>query len=232
MAVEIKLNFASELDKVKDAFGLGPDAAKPRQVWFAEVRDGLEGPSALPLLARGIILRFRAKKKSGDATLKLRGPDGGIDPAGWAEHTRDVPAKLKKIEGDWAGERRQISASLDSDLDEAAVAVLKGAGPSVADLLSDAQRRLAAELMVPLARLTLLPPIDAVKWDANGDGVEAELWDVGTLRFLEISVRVDDGDAPAAMDRLLRRAKDGNLSLDGLADTKTTTVLRYLAGRR
>ena len=65
--VEIKLNFdAAQIDDALRVFGLGADAGKPRRIWFGEILDGAEGAGALPLLARGVIVRIRAKKKSGD----------------------------------------------------------------------------------------------------------------------------------------------------------------------
>jgi hypothetical protein len=66
----------------------------------------------------GVIVRVRAKKKSGDVTIKLRDPDGGIDARAWragAGNRSDA-----KIEGDWTG-KRLVSASLGHDLDEDAV---------------------------------------------------------------------------------------------------------------
>jgi hypothetical protein len=66
----------------------------------------------------GVIVRVRAKKKSGDVTIKLRDPDGGIDVRAWragAGNSSDA-----KIECDWAG-KRLVSASLGHDLDEDAV---------------------------------------------------------------------------------------------------------------
>ena len=179
--------------------------------------------------ARGVILRVRAKKKGGDVTLKLRGPDGCVDVGGWQARTARF-GDAAKIEGDWAG-RRQVSASLGHDFDAAAGAVLDGPAPAVADLLSGEQRLLAQELLIPLGPVTLLGPITAKKWDADGDGdVAAELWSVDTLRFLEVSVVTTDAPekAQAALEQ---RAREGGLDLVPGQETKTSTVLTYLATR-
>ena len=75
-------------------FGLDREKAKDRKIWFGEVVTGHDGRDALPLLERGVILRVRATKKtSGDITLKLRGPDGGIDAAAWDERTASLTAR-------------------------------------------------------------------------------------------------------------------------------------------
>ncbi|WP_203996476.1 hypothetical protein [Virgisporangium aurantiacum] len=230
--VEIKLSFDStQIADATRVFKLEPDKGKSRRIWFGENRRGAGGPSALPLSARGIILRIREKKKS-DATLKLRGPDGCIDPAAWRERTAGF-GKVARLEGDWAGRRRLISASVDSELSDAARDELTAPAPSLPLLLSDEQRRLARELMIPLTDLELLGPIDATKWDPeDDDGFAAELWDVdGDLRFLEISILVSD-DPLGAQRRLEQAAIDGGLRLDPEQDTKTSTVLRHLASRR
>ena len=229
-AVEIKLNFdAAQIEEAKRVFGLD-GVAERRRIWFGEVVDGLDGQDSLPLLGRGVILRVRDKHKS-DATLKLRAPDGAIDAAAWKDRTKDL-GKAAKLEGDWAGDRRATSASLNSDLDVAAAEELKADHPSVSKLLSEAQCELAADLMIPLNRLVLLGPIAALKWEA-ADGVEAEYWDAGgDLRFLEISITEKD-DPVGAMNRLVQRAKDGGLKIDGaMQEPKTTRVLKELARRR
>ena len=170
-------------------------------------------------------MRFREKKKS-DATLKLRGPDGCIDVAAWRERTDNADTK---IEGDWAGERRLVSASMDGELDDAARSELAKPKPSVVRLLTGEQRRLAHELMVPLAQVDLLGPIKAMKWEPEREGdVAAELWDVGPeLRFLELSVLVT-ADPAGALEALEKRVVDAGLKLEPLQDTKTSTVLRHL----
>jgi len=101
----------------------------------------------------------------------------------------------------------------------------------VTDLLSEEQRLLAQDLMVPLAPVTLLGPITAKKWEAkHDDDVAAELWTVDALRFLEVSV-VSTDDPESAKAALEQRAHDGGLELVPGQDTKTSTVLTYLATR-
>jgi hypothetical protein len=231
LAVEIKVNVgAAQIEEAMQVFGIDPDEGKKRRIWFGEVVDGRDGPGALPLLDRGVILRVREKKSSsGDSTVKLRGPDGCIDIEAWRTRAARFDGD-SKIEGDWAG-RRLVSASLDHDLDGGALGTLAGSPRSVTDLLSKEQQELAGELLVPLDRVTLLGPIAARKWEPDGDAdVAAELWSVDDLQFLEISVLATE-NPEEAQRRLLQRAADGGLELDPKQETKTATVLRHLAAR-
>lgn len=87
--------------------------------------------------------------------------------------------------------------------------------------------------MVPLEQAVLLGPVAALKWEAV-DGIEAEHWDAGgdDLQFLEISI-VEKNDPVGAMNRLVQRAKDGGLTIDGTnQEPKTTRVLKELARRQ
>jgi hypothetical protein len=229
--VEIKLNFgSSQINVALDLFEFDPDEGKPRRIWFGENRRGLDGRAALPLSARGIIVRVREKKNS-DITLKIRGPDGCLDLSLWAKRTRDL-GELAKVEGDWSGERRLLSASLDGALDEEALDELTGRDPSLERLLTDEQRALAEELLLPVHAVELLGPIEARKWDPDQDGdVAAELWDVAVdMHFLEVSLRVTD-DPDGAMKDLEQRVMKAGLRIDPMQNTKTTTVLRHLAER-
>jgi hypothetical protein len=53
---------------------------------------------------------------------------------------------------------------------------------------------------------------------------------VGDLDFLELSVKVDAGDAPVVSDRLRRAVADAGLRPDPAQETKTARVLGLLAG--
>jgi len=226
---EIKLNIeAPQIAKAMRVFDIDESRGKDRAIWFGEILDGRDGVTALPLSARGIILRVRTKPGGGgDCTLKLRGPDGCLDVAAWRKRTDEL-GDAAKIEGDWAG-RRLVSASVDHDLDDDTRAALERPDPVVADLLSEQQRLLAHELLVPLDPVTLLGPIAARKWKLDG-GLEAELWSVDALRFLEISAVT--GDPDQTRRELEQRAGDGGVDLDPHPVAKTTRVLEHLARRR
>jgi len=224
---EIKVNFdAAQIGRAAEVFDLDPRAATDRRIWFGEVTGGRDGADALPLLGRGVILRVRVEDDGGDVTLKLRGPDGCVDVAGWATRTAGLDGDAK-VEGDWAA-RRLVSASLRTDLGPARHAVLDTDRPSLAALLSPGQRDLAADLLVPVDAVTLLGPVASRKW--KDDDLEAELWTIGDLRFLEISA-VTKKDPEKALHRLEQRARDAGLTPDTGPDPKTTRVLRHLATR-
>ena len=53
-------------------FGIEEDDGKDRSIWFGEVLDGRGGVIALPLSARGVILRVRTKDNGGDCTPAVR----------------------------------------------------------------------------------------------------------------------------------------------------------------
>jgi hypothetical protein len=226
--VEIKVNFTgSQIEQAKQVFDLKEDDAEKRDIWFGEIRTGRDGREALPLLDRGVILRVRAKKESGEVTVKLRGADGCIDVAAW--NAVGLTGE-KKLEGDWA-DRRQVSASLTVKSDDAGRIDFEAGVPQIVDLMSDDQKALAGRLMVPLGEVELLGPIAARKWkheDIGGD-IDAEEWTVGGLHFLEISISVPEQPEQAQED-LLKRVQAADLTVAPNQEPKTTQVLRHLAG--
>jgi hypothetical protein len=117
--VEIKVTLgAAMVERGRQAFRIGLAQAERRSIWFAErlVRQG--DSAALPLLSRGVIIRIRQREgEDDDATLKLRGPEGCIDPDLWHGRTTKF-GKRAKLEGDWVGKRHLLAASLDGKIDE------------------------------------------------------------------------------------------------------------------
>jgi hypothetical protein len=235
--VELKLTLdGAQVDAGLHEFRLDKDDTddvERRDVFFAERIDVHGGPTTLPLLARGIILRIRRNEdRSGESTLKLRGPEGCMDPQLWHQRT-DAFGKAAKIEGDWAN-RHLVAASLDSDAEAGRVdEVLAERPQQVRRLLSDAQEALAAELLLGLDGLELLGPIHTWRWEKGAGrldaAVVAELWEVdGRLRFLELSTRVDKKPVDA-QKRLMESVRSRGLEFDANAQTKANTVLELLA---
>jgi hypothetical protein len=226
--VEIKVNFTgSQIERAKEVFGLTDDKAEDRTIWFGEILTGRDGRAALPLLERGAILRLRAKKKSGDVTLKLRGPDGCIDEPAWTKRVTGLADA--KIEGDWA-DHRLVSASLTAKSEKAGREDVEHGLPPIRELMSTEQTDLAAELMIPVDEVELLGPVTAQKWEHERDGdVDAEEWKAGDKHFLEISV-VATEDAEMTRQRLRQRVIDAGLELEDGQGPKTTIVLKHLAG--
>jgi hypothetical protein len=232
--VEIKVTLgAAMVDRGREAFRIGLARAERRSIWFAErlVRQG--DPGELPLLSRGVIIRIRQREgEDDDATLKLRGPEGCIDPDLWHGRTESF-GKRAKLEGDWAGKRHLLSASLDTKIDDGRIEEVVAEHPQqIRRLLSDAQQDLADEWLLPLDEVRLLGPVRAAKWRPGtgqlGD-LAAELWEVGDrLRFLELSVLAED-DPLGHQQRLEEVVRHHSLEVDPEADTKTRAVLGQFA---
>jgi hypothetical protein len=234
--VELKITLdETQVDDALHKFGLDPDnaAAKRREIYFCERVDTRGDPPALPLLARGIILRIRKiQDDPDDSTLKLRGPEGSVDPDRWHDRTGEFGDDAK-IEGDWAGNRRQVSASLDAKVEGGRIDAVVAERPhQLRQLLSDAQEALAADLLLSLDGVEILDPVHARKWEGAGSldaEVEAELWELDDgLRFLELSMRVPADENPLeAMQRFQDSVRDRGLTIDvgPGQETKTSAVL-------
>jgi len=236
-AVEIKVTLdADQIEDALVAFGFRSQTAHERQVWFCEYIVESGGSAALPLLARGLILRIRSTDGDGDSTVKLRGPEGCVDPKAWRRRTREAGRKTK-IEGDWAGTRRLVSASLDADIDGQRLArVLRTQDRRLSPLFSRLQEDLLHEWLVPVDQLVILGPVMAQKWDSEDRGLDhriaAETWQVDErLRFLELSIRVEPPDADVAKRALEALVRDRGLELPDQQQTKTQLVLQHLAAK-
>jgi hypothetical protein len=236
-AVEIKVTLgADQVDAGLAAFALDPAPVERRQIWFCERIDEYIRSDELPLLARGLIVRVRKRKDhSDDATLKLRGPEGCIDPALWHRRTSRL-GEQARIEGDWTGDRHLVSASLDSDVEGGRIDEVFAGRPHQAQrLFSKAQAALAEAWLLRFRGLQLLGPIEARKWEAGAGRLEqdiaAELWEVDDrLRFLEFSIRVGvEQDQVAEQRRLEATLGDHELRVDPEQKTKTRLVLQRLA---
>src|SRR5262245_65166169 len=107
--VELKVTLGAEqVDVGLAGFALEPGSAELRSIWFCERTDAHGGPTMLPLLDRGVILRVRKIQDSpDDATLKLRGPEGSVDPGLWRRRTQAFGDDAR-IEGDWVTDRHLV----------------------------------------------------------------------------------------------------------------------------
>jgi hypothetical protein len=236
--VELKVTLGAEqVDAGLAGFALEPGSSERRSIWFCERIDVRGGPTTLPLLARGVILRIRKiRDSSDDSTLKLRGPEGSVDPELWRRRTRAFGDDAR-IEGDWVTDRHLVSASLDNRLEDDVIDKVLAVGRphQVRRLLSDDQSELAAGWLVGLGELELLGPIRARKWKKGsgelGAEVAAELWEIDNgPRFLELSMRVNVNDEPMGIQRQLEQTvRDHGLQIAPEQQTKTSTVLKFLA---
>jgi hypothetical protein len=236
--VELKVTVGAEqVDAGLAGFGLKAGLAERRSIWFCDRIDAHGGSDMLPLLARGAILRVRKIQDSpDDSTLKLRGPEGGVDPGLWRRRTRAFGDEAR-IEGDWVTDRHLVSASLDSRVEGGLIDEVVAAGRpyQVQRLFSDGQAALAAEWLLGLEGLELLGPIQAWKWKKGagklGAEVVAEQWEIDNgPRFLELSMRVKaDQDAVDAQRQLEQTVRDHGLDIAAGQQAKTNTVLKHFA---
>ena len=232
--VEIKVTLATDMvERGRQAFRIGLAEAERRSIWFGERLVRQADPVELPLLSRGVILRIRQREgEDDDATLKLRGPEGCIDPDLWRGRTTSS-GKRAKLEGDWVGKRHLLAASLDSKIEGGRIEEVVAQHPQqVKRLLSEAHQALADEWLLPLDEIQLLGPVRAAKWRPGtgqlGD-VAAELWEVDDrLRFLELSVLAKD-DPLGHQRHLDELVRSHSLEVDPKAETKTRTVLEHFA---
>jgi hypothetical protein len=235
MKVEIKVNLAGDVPRALDTLKVAHGSA--RSIWFLEdLTPGLS--SVHPLLDAHLALRLRRDADgSGDSTVKLRPCRRSQLTKRWSREDKERGEWEYKIEGDWAGPRQALAASLSSTLapDALSAAVETGGDPSAAftqkqlDFLSD-----TATIRVNLGALALLGPIAATRWQAlNLDGFEvnAERWQVGTLDFLELSIRVDPrkGDPVKEQSAFEAAVTAHHLEIDANTDSKTKRVLEHLA---
>ena len=93
--------------------------------------------------------------------------------------------------------------------------------------------RACTGLPLETTALTVLGPVAATKWSKVRVGdvrkVNAERWQVGGLDFLELSRKVDGGEAAAALAELATAAVSSGLTLDTDLRSKTEQVLDALA---
>jgi len=235
--VEIKINVAGDVSSALDTLGLSD--GRPRSIWFLEdLTPGL--PSPHPLLAAGLILRLRINDdRRGDSTVKLRPCRRSQLSGRWTQADEKKDEWEYKIEGDWAGPRRVLAASLVSTVPPGDLsAVAAGADPSAAfdplqsEFLSD-----AGPIRVNVGALVALGPIAATRWkkvDLDGLEVTAERWIVGPLDFLELSIRVEPGEGdPVKQQAAFEDAVVGHhLAIATDKNSKTQMVLEHLAAAR
>ena len=238
-AVEIKVTVGADgIPAAAKAFELEHAEKRSRTIYFCEDLAGPDGPAGLPLLTHGIILRLRRNKgRRDDITAKLRPCRDSQLTQRWIKAREDEDEDWDfRVEGDWAGPRHVISASLEAKIEDGIIdaVVAEGLGiplvPAQRSFLED-----CAQVRVDLPRLSPLGPIDGTKWELarNGQEIFAEQWVIGDgLRFLEFSIRARPEEAPAAQQAFENLFREHGIDLDPEQETKTRMVLEYLAAGR
>jgi hypothetical protein len=200
-------------------------------VWFCERLGNSDAGVELGMLDRDIIVRLRARRERSDCTVKCR-RDGPFElPAGWD----DDDEHEFKLEEDWSGQRHPWSASVSRNIDPDLLMFWPTMSPK---FFSDVQEDFASTMAgtrVDLPSLVVLHPIHALAWDEVDadlkDEVRAEQWSVDDRRFLELSIRVDSDRAKQRQKRFIDFVRGKGFAVPEKAETKTATMLRYLATR-
>ncbi|WP_194825043.1 hypothetical protein [Nocardia sp. XZ_19_231] len=210
--IEIKVNINGQVADALSALG-EPNAVLHRQVWFAEVRDGLSD-GELRLLDSGVIIRFRSGAGGDELTAKLR-PCVQEQLVGRFSDRFEVEAERLKyrIEGDWSGDSQVLAASLVNELPPGTVD-FAGVGDNAAAALHPVARQFVdtcVRTSVGLDDLEALGPIASTKWtdlELADLEVDMERWQGGGLDFLELSIQVKPKGGESAdelQDRAMRK---------------------------
>jgi hypothetical protein len=238
---EIKVTIGAEqVSAARDEWLPAGGGGDLRAIWFLERPSPAGGVVTLPLLDAGVILRLRENQDDeDDSTVKLRPCEPSWLSDRWLG-AKDDGDWVVKVEQDWAGERHVLAASLVAEQGEGEIAALRDQRRPARALFSGEQERFldeCAPVAVDLDALRPLGPVDARRWkhvEIGPHEVVAEQWQVGDLLFLELSIRAggrDEAEAARAQRDFERRIRDRGFDLSGARETKTRTVLEYLAGR-
>ncbi|MEV6426557.1 hypothetical protein [Nocardia sp. NPDC051463] len=236
MDTEIKINIAGDFERSREILRL--PKGKPRRVRFLEITSGHR--SFVPLLDAGIILRLRSEKNSDESNVKLRPcvPDQLVGR--WTANFHIDPDFSYKVEGDWSGANHVLAASAVAKLQPGLADRVADGNADPTTVFGDIQRQFLAQCgEIPDAlqqELTVLGAIEATKWrDVPLEGfdvgdVNAERWIVNGFDFLELSIRVADGNDPEPVQRNFEAAVGGTgLSISDVRESKTRIILESLA---
>ncbi|MCX5007994.1 hypothetical protein OHB05_36055 [Streptomyces sp. NBC_00638] len=241
--IEIKVNIEDDVAAALEVLGASSSAMTTRRIWFAEDQEGV-AQGRVPLLDAGVIVRFRIGAGADDLTVKLR-PCVREQLVGRFSAPFDAEPFTYKIEEDWSGKNRVLSASLVHDHPPGALSSVAEPGTDPAAMIHAVQDQFlhACVPVVRLGRLVALGPIHSTKFDdvqLDGLDVDLEAWSVAGLDFLEGSIRVKPKDEDD-LEKLTARAehkqrkledamRDRGVTLSEHPESKTRRVLTTLAG--
>ncbi len=183
---------------------------------------------ALDLLMQGAIVRVR-QGGNNDLTVKVRLPTGSRQVDSSRLHRR-FPCEIDrtKIEESTAyAVKRKYKAAVVPDL-----------GGDIYGLLSVSQKELLHEagITIDWSRVRRIADIESTKWEAMAQSpsgqIALELWEWPAGKVLELSAKVEYDEEASNYAELERLAIVKNLSLSASQDTKTSLVLKTVAGHR
>ncbi len=181
---------------------------------------------ALDLLSKGVIVRIR-QGGDNDLTVKVRPPEAKKfgDPTQGREDF--------KCENDLTGGEETPSYSIRKKYTAAQV---PDTGHDISSLLSDGQKKLIRETHVSIdwSRVKRMASIRSTEWETRAhppfDKLTLEFWEWPAGTVLELSTKVGPDKGPATYSDLRRLVNTKGLSVSTSQSSKTSTVLKSLAG--
>ncbi|MFD4439391.1 hypothetical protein ACFWPK_06380 [Nocardia sp. NPDC058519] len=242
--IEIKVNLDGDVAGALHRLRCADTAAVYRDIWFAEpLRPGSTG--APTLLSSRIVIRLRSGDED-DLTVKLRPCVRSQLTGRWAAPFTE-PGVRYRIESDWSGERRMLSASVISLRSPGSLRDAVTQGVDVTDTLNSAQRQFLVSCTPPgvaVDNLRAMGPVASARWTGVSVGnlaADVERWTAAGLDLVELTLKVVPRQGDSPVDLHLRaldaqRALEAALGTLGLTiatgDTKTEQVLTALAAAR
>ncbi len=189
----------------------------------------------LEMLKAGIVLRARrVVGDEHDSTVKFR----PVDPAKVGKRWRKF--RDFKIEADASEKGVVKSASFTMPVAKGLIKRVVAGDKGIASLFTDEQEAFLADLSggrkIDLARLSVLGPLEAQRWDFEDPAcpwpITGELWrraDGATL--MEVSVKAPAVQAAAVMAGFMAFLAEVGAERDVAQQAKTRWALDYYAGR-
>jgi hypothetical protein len=226
-AIEIKLTAnAQDEHAVREAFDAEDVEAERREIYLYDTL-------GLDLFEAGVVLRARlVRDGADDSTVKLR----PVVPERLSDEWKQTEGF--EVELDAVGDQAICLAKLTVEQDRGEIREVAGGERAIRKLFSEEQERLLAEFDpgdVGWDELSVLGPVDVRKWKVEPDGfpyeVTIEEWVLPDRSDLvELSVKVEPGDAAEARAALTELLTEKDLDPEGDPQTKTRIALRYFAG--
>jgi hypothetical protein len=217
--VEIKLLLSPGITRTAIA-SLGFKHEAAGQIYFFDT-------DALDLLMQGAIVRVR-QGGNNDLTVKVRLPNGSRQVDSSLLHKR-FPCEIDRTqlgESTSFAVKRKYKATVVPDL-----------GGDIHGLLSVSQRDLLHEagITIDWSKVRRMADIDSTNWEATAQSpsgqIALELWEWPAGKVLELSAKVEYDAVASKFAELERLASVKNLSLSASQDTKTSMVLKTVAGQ-
>lgn len=224
--VELKVTIAKEaIDAALGILALEKKKAERRWITFYDTPD-------LALYARGLLLRSReVAGDDDDTTVKVRPLEASKVASAW------FSVKKFKCEIDRTSSKSVSSCSLTKDVEAGEIDEVACGQRTVKKLFDDDQELFASSYggaEPEWSALRVLGPTDAWVWElVSPSGLEltVELWEQGSLRILEASTKEVASKADAVEKQLLADLDLLGLKPSPAGETKTKSVLTYLAAQ-